>query len=189
MDRPDTRSSRGQAPTRPSSRPSGLIPPCYPGDRSPAARPRTDLTSTRGVDPRPARPDRLGPPSPAALGAGDHLPARALRCSHHSPSRATARPRPDRSRDQPRPALSTCAKAGLDRPVLEPSRVLVQKRSAFHQRLSCHALRVFPGHGHTRAAAPRVPRQRASRTDTLHGAGFSIEGPLHGFDDAAGPHT
>ena len=45
------------------------------------------------------------------------------------------------------------------------------------------------GHGHTCAAAPRVPRQRASRTDISHSASFSIEGPLHGFTDAAGSRT
>jgi len=51
MDRPGTRSSRGQAPTRPSPRPAGLIPPGYLVDRSPAARPRTTTTSIRGSGP------------------------------------------------------------------------------------------------------------------------------------------
>ena len=38
----------------PGSRPSLATPLYYPGDRSPAARPRADSTLTRGVDPRPA---------------------------------------------------------------------------------------------------------------------------------------
>ena len=159
----------------PGSRPSLATPLYYPGDCSPAARPRADSTLTRDVDPRPARLDRLDPPAP-----GEHprlapfsvhttlRPGRPLACgttSHGPVLDPRRRPATGLTRSA-RPASTRCSRRRRSSPGSRFS--LFTPLSFLGDRSP--AARSLAGPTSTRAVDLRQSRTRSAWPRTIKGS-------------------